>query len=120
MPKISPRYAQYSSKYAQICSKYAQNMLNICPRYAQYVAKLCSIHTRNVNQRYDQISPRYAQDMPKIWSKYAQYMNQLQMFQNAGYGGGPIFKVVQSVKKGVLNRAVDTLRRQGVKRRKGA
>ena len=69
-------------------------MLNICPRYAQYVAKLCSIHTRNVNQRYDQISPRYAQDMPKIWSKYAQYMNQLQMFQKAGYGGGPIFKVV--------------------------
>ena len=47
-------------------------------------------------------------------------MRQLQMFQKVGYGGGPIFKVVQSVKKGVLNRAVDTLRRQGVKRRKGA
>ena len=37
------------------------------------------------------------------------------MFQKVGYGGGPIFKVVQSVKKGVLNRAVDTLRRQGEK-----
>ena len=34
---------------------------------------------------------------------YVMYMTHSQMFQKVGSGGGPIFKVVKSVKKGVLN-----------------
>ena len=79
MPKISPRYAQYSSKYAQ-------GMLNICPKYAQYIPAM-SIKDMT----------KYPPDMPKICLRYGpnmHSMNQLQMFQKVGYGGGPIFKVV--------------------------
>ena len=32
-----------------------------------------------------------------------EHMRQLQMFQKVEYGGGPIFKVVLEVEKGVLN-----------------
>ena len=74
-------------------------MLNICPKYAQYIPAM-SIKDMT----------KYPPDMPKICLRYGpnmHNMNQLQMFQKVGYGGGPIFKVVLSVNRGVLNRVVE-------------